>query len=337
MFKEAWNRIKSRLQKKAIILMYHQVCEKKADPWQLAVAPDNFQYQLNHLKNHFDVVSVDELVSTIQSGKLTSNLVAITFDDGFVDNYTNAAPLLEWFELPATFYITSGAIRNAKLFWWDELQSIILQSESLPKKLSTKVGAEYFNFEFKRDEVLRPSVTQEILNWSYGAPLKNERIDLYFRLWEKIQPLQHLDQYTTMRSLRNWAKVENIPLGINAPMQGHQVKKLGANKLFTLGGHTVNHAMLSAQSELVQSYEIKDCKIDLEEISGMPVNGFAYPYGKYNPCTKSLLQQNGYNYGLTTEEGPVTAGSDLYQLPRVQVKNWNEKEFSFRLKQVINN
>jgi peptidoglycan/xylan/chitin deacetylase (PgdA/CDA1 family) len=337
MLRGVWNRIRNKLQKKAIILMYHQVCEKKADPWQLAVTPEKFQYQLNHLKNYFDVVSVDELVTTIQSGKLTGNLAAITFDDGFVDNYTNAAPLLEWFELPATFYITSGAIRNPKLFWWDELQSIILLTESLPKNLSLKIGAENFDFEFNRDQVLRPNIAQEILGWSYGAPLKNERLELYFKLWERIQPLQHLDQYTTMRWLRNWAKLDYIPLGVNAPMQGYQLKKLGANKLFTLGGHTVNHAMLSAQTELVQSYEIKDCKIDIEEISGKSVNGFAYPYGKYNHCTKSLLQKNGYKYGLTTEEGPVTVGADLYQLPRVQVKNWSEKEFSFRLKQVINN
>ena len=118
-------------------------------------------------------------------------------------------------------------------------------------------------------------------------------------------------------------------------MQGYQLKKLGANKLFSLGGHTVNHAMLSAQTELVQSYEIKDCKIDIEEISGKSVKGFAYPYGKYNHFTKALLQKNGFNYGLTTEEGAVTVGTDLYQLPRIQVKNWNEREFSFRLKQII--
>ena len=337
MFREVWNRVKNKFQRKAVILMYHQVCEKKADPWQLAVTPENFQYQLNHLKNFYDVVSVDELVSTLQTGKLTSNLAAITFDDGFVDNYTNAAPLLEWFELPATFYITSGAVRNSKMFWWDELQSIILLSQNLPKKLSVKIGTQDFNFEFQRDQTLRPSLTQEILTWSYGMPLKNERVDLYFKLWERIQPLQHLDQYTTMRWLRHWAKIDSIPPGGNAPMQGYQVKKLGANKLFSLGGHTVNHAMLSAQTELVQSYEIKDCKIEIEEISGKSVKGFAYPYGKYNPSTKSLLQKNGYNYGLTTEEGPVMPGADVYQLPRVQVKNWSEKEFSFRLKQIINN
>lgn len=337
MFTGVWNRIKSRLQKKAVILMYHQVCEKKADPWQLAVSPENFQYQLNYLRNFFDVVSVDELVATLKTGKLNGNLAAITFDDGFVDNYTNAAPLLEWFELPATFYLTSGAITNTRMFWWDELQFMILGAESLPKKLEVRIGAEDFRFEFKRDQVLRPNVTQEISTWSYGAPLRNERIELYFKLWERIQPLQHLDQYTIMRTLRRWSKIENIPLGQNAPMQSYHVKKLGANKLFTLGGHTVNHAMLSAQTELVQSYEIKDCKVEIEEISGKPVRGFAYPYGKYNHSTKTLLEKNGFNYGLTTDEGVVTVSSDLYQLPRVQIKNWNEKEFSFRLKQVINN
>ncbi len=337
MFRDLWNRIKSRLQRKAVILMYHQVCEKKADPWQLAVTPENFQYQLNHLKNHFDVVSVDELVATLKTGRLNGNLAAITFDDGFIDNYTNAAPLLEWFELPATFYLTSGAIRSPKLFWWDELQSIILLTETLPRKLAIKIGTDDFVFEFKRDEVLRPNLSQEILSWSYGLPVKNERIDLYFKLWQRIQPLQHLDQYTIMRTLRRWSKLEYIPMGINAPMQPYQVKKLSDNKLFTLGGHTVNHAMLSAQTELVQSYEIKDCKIDIEEISGKSVKGFAYPYGKYNHATKSLLEQNGYNYGLTTEQGPVTVNSDIYELPRVQIKNWNEKEFAFQLTQVINN
>lgn len=314
--------------------MYHQVCEKKTDPWQLAVTPENFQYHLNHLKDNFDVVSVDELVATLKTGKLNDKLAAITFDDGFVDNYTNAAPLLEWFELPATFYLTTNPIRNPKLYWWDELQSIVLLTEILPKKLSIKVGSENINFEFRKHHLLSSSIRQEIGQWSYGAPVKNERLELYLKLWEKIQPLQHLDQYTTMRELRNWSKVDNIPLGSNAPMQSYHVKKLGANKLFTLGGHTVNHAMLSAQTELVQAYEIKDCKLDIQEMSGKSVNGFAYPYGRYNALTKSLLQKNGYNYGLTTDEGPVTVDSDLYQLPRIQVKNWSEREFSFRLKQI---
>lgn len=337
MFRRTWNRIKRRMQKKAMILMYHQVCERKADPWQLAVTPENFQHHLNHLKNFFDVVSVDELVQTVKQRKLTNNLVAITFDDGFVDNYTNAAPLLEWFELPATFYLTSGAIRNPKLFWWDELQSIIFLTEKLPAKLSVKLGTEIFHFEFQRDQVLRPTLAKEILTWSYGAPLKNERVELYFKLWERIQPLQHLDQYTAMRALKHWAKLDSIPPVTNIPMRDFQVKKLGANKLFHMGGHTVNHAMLSAQTELVQSYEIKDCKIEIEEITGKTVNGFAYPYGKYNDSTKSLLQKNGFHYGLTTEEGVVTVESDLYQLPRLQIKNWSEKEFSFKLKQTVNN
>jgi peptidoglycan/xylan/chitin deacetylase (PgdA/CDA1 family) len=336
MLRGVWNRIKKRMQKKAVILMYHQVCEKKGDPWQLAVTPENFQYQLDHLKNNFEVVSVDELVATVKSGKLRNNLVAITFDDGFVDNYTNAAPLLEWFELPATFYLTTNPIRTAKMYWWDELQSIILLTEKLPKKLSIYVGYELLQFEFNRHQIISPVIRQEIINWSYGAPVKNERIELYLQLWQKIQPLQHLDQYTVMRHLKNWSKLDHIPFGANIPMQGYQVKKLSTNKLFTLGGHTVNHAMLSAQTELVQSYEINDCKLDIEEITGKLINGFAYPYGKYNECTKSLLQKNGYNYGLTTDEGAVTVESDVYQLPRIQIKNWSVKEFSFKLKQIIN-
>src|SRR5688572_16177027 len=175
MLKKMWNRMCGMGDKRALILMYHQVCEKKVDPWQLAVNPDCFQKQLEILQRKFTLVSLEELVSCLKAGKLRSNMVAMTFDDGFVDNYLNAAPLLEWYRVPATFYLTTNPLKDQKLYWWDELQSIVLLTERLPKILKLSIAGSAFQFEFRRDQVLTPKMSQENLRWVYGQPAPNER------------------------------------------------------------------------------------------------------------------------------------------------------------------
>ncbi len=168
-----------------------------------------------------------------------------------------------------------------------------------------------------------------------GADGENERVTLYLRLWERIKPLQHLDQYTVMRVLRKWSAQDYIPLGENGPMLPNQVKKLSMNKLFTIGGHTVNHVMLGSQSEIVQSYEIRECRADILELTDIEVRGFAYPYGNFNETSKRLLQKFGFDHGVSTEEGAVTSESDVFQLPRLQVKNWGTQEFGWKLRQFV--
>src|SRR5688572_14590058 len=105
MLNAMWQRMRDFRQKKALILMYHQVCEKKNDPWELAVHPERFAAQLYFLKRNFDVVPMEELAEAISRKKMVKNLAAITFDDGFADNFKNAVPMLDWLKLPATFYI----------------------------------------------------------------------------------------------------------------------------------------------------------------------------------------------------------------------------------------
>src|SRR5690349_6406843 len=84
MLRDIFKRIKKVRQSKAVILMYHQVCERSDDPWELAVHPDNFQTQVSYLKKNFDVVSISELADGLAKQNL-GRTVAISFDDGFRD------------------------------------------------------------------------------------------------------------------------------------------------------------------------------------------------------------------------------------------------------------
>jgi peptidoglycan/xylan/chitin deacetylase (PgdA/CDA1 family) len=329
------NRLSNLRSHRAVILMYHQVAERKSDPWQLAVNPSNFEKQLAVLKKEFNVITLTELVQHVKNASLKKNMVAITFDDGFFDNYTWAAPLLEWYKLPATFYLTSRQLHQSVYYWWDELESIIFHHEHLPSVLVLPLGKDIVRFNFKRHASLNSKASQQIREWTYGQAVSNERIDLYLKLWEKIQKLLPTEQRSAIMNLRSWAGIKNFRINDGATMQSYQLQKIGANPLFAIGAHTVNHVFLAAHDESIQHFEIRQSKLDLEKVLGKTVSGFAYPHGSYNETTKQLLRQEGFSSGVSTETSCVTRHSDAMALPRMQVKNWDLQTFSFHVKQLI--
>src|SRR5690348_413658 len=123
----------------AIILLYHRITISDSDPWALNVSPANFAGHLEVLKSTRRLVCVDDLVTGVSIGRSLDGRVAITFDDGYADNLYDALPLLEHFEVPATFYLTSTGFDGPGEFWWDELERLIIQPGVLPATLSLTI------------------------------------------------------------------------------------------------------------------------------------------------------------------------------------------------------
>jgi peptidoglycan/xylan/chitin deacetylase (PgdA/CDA1 family) len=106
------------------ILMYHRIAAPAIDPWGLAVHPDRFEAHLAMLARRRRVLSVDEIVERLTAGSVPDNAVAITFDDGYADNLAEAQPRLAAHRMPATLFLTAGAIGQRREFWWDELADL---------------------------------------------------------------------------------------------------------------------------------------------------------------------------------------------------------------------
>src|SRR5574343_1136034 len=106
---------------KLSILLYHGVTREKSrgieNKSEKHMTEKQFFNQMKYLKERCVVLSMDQVVEYFISNRpLPKNPVAITFDDGFENNYTVAAPILDMLKLPATFYITSGIINENKMF-----------------------------------------------------------------------------------------------------------------------------------------------------------------------------------------------------------------------------
>ncbi|MCB0360304.1 MAG: polysaccharide deacetylase family protein, partial [Bdellovibrionales bacterium] len=113
------------------ILMYHRIIdpESVAHPLEpgMYVRPKTFQLHMEHLAKHYNVWPLDELAQAVGEGKaIPPRTVAITFDDGWRDNYENAFPVLVKHELPATVFLATAFVGGSRLFWTDRLARAML-------------------------------------------------------------------------------------------------------------------------------------------------------------------------------------------------------------------
>jgi peptidoglycan/xylan/chitin deacetylase (PgdA/CDA1 family) len=109
----------------AIILMYHSVAQdaeaKFIEPAN-HIPPPLFERQMAFLCEHRRVVPLSRLVDDIAAGKSPpAGTVCITFDDGYRDNLTVAAPILEKYRLPATLFVATGYVERGENQWSDTL------------------------------------------------------------------------------------------------------------------------------------------------------------------------------------------------------------------------
>jgi peptidoglycan/xylan/chitin deacetylase (PgdA/CDA1 family) len=119
-----------------VILMYHRITTSPRDPWRLNVSPQNFEQHLAVLCRHYCPTSLTQAVSRSENRSFLPRAVVVTFDDGYRDNFVNAKPLLEKYEVPSTVFLTSMNIETGREFWWDEMERLLSQTLS-PEAFNT--------------------------------------------------------------------------------------------------------------------------------------------------------------------------------------------------------
>jgi len=327
----AIQRVRKLFKPKGLILMYHRIAEVDTDPWSLCVTQHNFAEHLEVLQKYFQPIGLQELAQVHRDGNIPHKSVAITFDDGYVDNLHLAKPLLEQYNIPATVFITTGHLGRKREFWWDELERLLLQPGSLPEKLSLSVkntnqqwelgeAVYYSEKEYQRD--------RQVKAWE-GKP--NSRLFFYYSVWQRLQPLPEQEQLKALDQILTWS---NTKLEIRSNYRSllpEEVCVLGQGELVEIGAHTVTHPFLSAHSIAFQQEEIQGSKAYLQELLNRPITSFSYPFGNYTAQTVRLIQEAGFTCGCSTIPGTVWQGSNCFQFPRFQVENWDGEEFVKRL------
>lgn len=327
--------LRNKLSPPAIILAYHRVAELDTDPWGLAVSPQNFSAQVEVLRAAYKPDSLSNLVGTRACGQ-SANAVAVTFDDGYADNLLTAKPLLEQAGIPATFFIPVASIDSRMEFWWDALERIILQTESLPALLTvaTANGPSDWSTSQESESDRHSSSPSSSLGSTgrFESHVSPVRIRLYYQLWELLMDAWPTERAQLVRQLHEWSGVPLDTRESHRTLTREELIRLNEGSQLSIGAHSVTHTPLSILSHASQREEIAGGRRSLERLLGAQPLGFAYPHGDQDESIRQLVADSGYAFACTTQSGAVVRSTPRFQLPRFTVSNWSGDEFSARLR-----
>jgi peptidoglycan/xylan/chitin deacetylase (PgdA/CDA1 family) len=311
---------------RALILLYHRVNDPEVDNWALSVSPDVFLDQMSALRTIAEPYSLTEIAVGLLRGNLPHNAVAVTFDDGYLNNLLNAKPILEKFEIPATVFVCAGWIGRDDEPWWDQLERALLLTPDLPNRLELNVSGQHFEWN------LLPDHTSGNIQTSPGGQFAigdfPSRLKFHREVWEVVRKLPPNSQIEVLQKINAWSGACPEMRPGYRPMNAHELVEITAGGLIEIGAHTMSHATLPAHSSDFQRHQILNSKSQLERILSISIDAFAYPYGEYDQTSLDIIREGGFLCACTTVEHTCMVGTSIYELPRVGVKNWNGQEFA---------
>jgi len=296
------SRLTERLRPRGLsILTYHRVLplhDAQRYPFHAMVMPkDLFEAQIAHLARHYHPLGLPEAVRLLQAGRLPKRAVAVTFDDGYLDNYDHAWPILQEFNVPATFFVVTGALDGTTGLWWDDVANAVRALRCHPSGLGALQATlpEWARPVLQRlDRGNAPEPVAEALVKTMNGVSSEERGRLTATLLQAAGSPEH------SRLMLTWAEVE-------------EMHRAGA----TIGAHTVTHAFLDELDDEAARREIDGSLHSLQRRLGGTIDQFCYPRGRVMERAKRWLEKAGVTAAVTTQCGINRPGADLLQLSRI--------------------
>lgn len=309
---------------KPLILMYHRIADEPIDYWGLAVSPPYFEEHLLVLRRARRALPLAEFVHDFIAGTLPQDAVALTFDDGYVDNLLAGLPRLAAADVPATVFLATGYLDRIEPFWWDELARFILR-EHAPDRFEVVIRGQTMAFDLA-DE---PSANQD--DTAPVAPL-NARHAVLEAIYQPLRRLDDEERRAVMIELRSILGAPDCGTSLGRPMTSGEVRMLASAGPVSIGAHTVTHPILSELETAARDREVTASKRACEALIGAPVAAFAYPFGEFDAGTRETVKSAGFAFACSTKRGPVVTTSDVFALPRIYVPNLDGDAFEQRIR-----
>lgn len=254
----------------AHILLYHATYSSPPQGFDRGlhnVTPDEMEVQIRWLRRHYDVVSVDQLLTEGRPGR-----VAITFDDAYRSVFAEAVPRLLAMQVPLTIFI-SGASLQGRSFWRDKVRYI----------MSRDLTREFLDYLRGRPGEWRGFTPENFYAASKGAGIDMPTLDGYLGDF-----LAHAGIPTETLSL--WVG---------------DAEELIRDPLITYGNHGTNHYILAALTDEEQERDIHTTHTLLAGLDLPRSRFFSIPFGgprHVNATTFRILKHLGYR-GLLYAQG----------------------------------
>jgi len=296
----------------ALILIYHHVSGRSNDwwaPFQRGVPRERFDRQMRFLRHAMTPMSLRDIVAAIRGGSpIPRRAVVVTFDDGYLDNFTVAYPILRRYDIPATIFVTTSLIGTNQTFWWEEVYWL-LKNTSRPfldgDGLARVVGhtAPVGRYQLTTT-VTRTGAAEAVIDILRSIPSVRRSAGL---AWLRSSLSVRSEPATAASSMMMWEHLRE--------MRDHGM---------AIESHTHSHPILGLHDPEFVEEELATSKRLIEKHLGDSPEGVAYPDGRpgsYNDATAAAAQAVGFRFGCVATPSRVGSGADLFSLGRMTAPN----------------
>jgi peptidoglycan/xylan/chitin deacetylase (PgdA/CDA1 family) len=293
-------------------LLYHRVAISEIDTHRLCVSPQAFAVQAAHIAGTCHPLPLEQFVEGALAGSLPDRAIAVTFDDGYVDNIAPVEALAE-LGIPATLFTTTADLENTSFhYWWDVLEHAVLTPG-----------------------LVRGDLPVELPEGSRTLRLESqaERIAAHRELHAAILPLDVEAREKVLEPFHDVIRSERVSLPRR--MTRAELAKVSAYAGVRIGAHTEHHLMLPAHSAPRQRVEIASSLEALQRLLDMPVAALAYPYGAFGAETTAIAAELGVAIGVTAVAESLAGVANPLLIPRVDVAAHLSRSFEEQLDSVF--
>ena len=295
-----------------LVLAYHRIADMSAedehpgDPELVSASLADFEWQMQLVARHFQPITFRRVIECLEGGTaMPQRSLVVTFDDGHLDNYTGAFPILRSLGIPATIFLSTGYIGSQEPYWFDHVARLLAKAPSGPIQL-TSVPFKAVLLDMRS----RRSATEALLGLLKRVA-NSRRLDC-------------LDELDRLFPSRRDGSASNEQFALSWP----QVREMAAAGI-EFGSHTVSHPILTQVDDVQLRRELSESREAIVAHTGQAGDIIAYPIGKRFAFDERVIracEASGYRLGVSYETGTnPSVLSARFELKRLAVERYTNR------------
>ncbi|SHM13941.1 polysaccharide deacetylase family protein [Chitinophaga sp. CF418] len=287
------------MSKKCTIIMYHYVRDLKHTRYPEIKGLDLslFYEQITYLEKNYSIIKMEQLIDAIDNdAELPPNACLLTFDDGYIDHYTNVFPFLEKKKLQGSFFLPVKTALENEILDVNKIHFIlanVANKELIVQEIFQQLNEYRETYNLQSDEFYFKKL-------AVANRYDSESI-IFIKRMLQVELPEIVRNAITDALFRKFVSADEKAFSRELYMGIEQVECMQRNGMH-IGGHGNNHYWLGSLSKELQRIELTESVKLVEKIGGnLDYWTMCYPYGNYNNDTIDLLKELKCKAALTTE------------------------------------
>ncbi|HUI78269.1 MAG TPA: polysaccharide deacetylase family protein [Bryobacteraceae bacterium] len=297
-----------------LVLNYHRIGDPENDPFDPGVfsaTGDQLCEQISYLKRHVSLVTLEEALAFVegtQKEKTPRCRVLLTFDDGYLDNYQMAFPILRSYGVPGVFFLATGMVGSCCVPWWDHI-AFLMKTARRPR----------FSLHYPGD------LAVDLVENGIAKTLRD-----VLRLYKRPG---NVDSQRFIQELKEAAKGDDLPRSLRRFLNWDEAREMIALGM-AIGSHSHSHAVLTQLDPKHQKHDLSQSRSLLKEHLNIEADVLAYPVGAPSSISDEAQQsvrEVGYRAAFSSYGGTNLPGvTQPYDIKRVGVCRQSTTRFQVR-------